>query len=117
MYENIITKEFYTIWKKYKPVVLKMMIDSLDGSFQEYQFMKHEFTDVNPKKNASCSFKLQIYKGRNMKLTPTTVIATDLIAMLKQSIKGTELMKDHIFTISLNTSFKLLVSSEGVSSE
>ena len=117
MYDNIVTKEFYPIWKKYKPVILKMMIDSSDGNQQEYKLSKHEFTDVNSRKNASCSFKLEVYKGKSTKLTKSSVIATDLITMLKQSAKATELMNEKIYNISLDSSFTLLVNSKSAESE
>ena len=114
MYDNIVTKEFYPIWKKYKPVLLKLMIDSLEGTPQDYKLSKHEFTDVNSRKNASCSFKLELHKGKSTKLTKPSVIAADLITLLKQSIKATELMSEYIFNISLDSQFTLLVSSRPV---
>ncbi len=117
MYDNIVTKEFYPIWKKYKPVILKLMIDSLEGTPQEYKLSKHEFTDVNSRKNASCSFKLELFKGKSTKLTKPAVIATDLITMMKQSAKATELMNEYIFNISLDSSFTLTVASRGVEAE
>ena len=88
------------------------MIDSLEGTPQEYKLSKHEFTDVNSRKNASCSFKLEIHKGRSTKVTKPSVIAQDLITLLKQSAKANELMNEYVFNISLDSGFILLVSSK-----
>ena len=112
IYDTSVTKEFFTIWKKYRPVILKLMIDSVKGSVQEYKLSKHEFTDVNTRKSSTFSFKLEIYKGRTLHSTRTGIVASDLIAVLKQSVKALELMDTYTFTFVLDPEFNLLVSSE-----
>ena len=108
----MLTKEFYPIWKKYRPVILKLMIDSLDGSEQSYQLSKHEFSDANTRKSATFSFKLGIHKGRVLHPKKAGVVASDLLALLKQSAKAIELMDTAIFTIVLDPQCKLTINSE-----
>ena len=105
------TKEFFPIWKKYRPVVLKLMIDSLEGEAQSYQFSGHEFADVNTRKSATFSFKLETHKGRVLHPKKASVVAADLMVVLKQSAKAIELTDAYIFNFALDAQFKLTVSS------
>ena len=106
------TKEFFPIWKKYRPVVLKLMIDSLDGPAQSYQLSHHEFSDVNSRKSAVFSFKLKTHQGRVLHPKKASIVASDLLALLKQSAKAIELMDASVFNFVLDSQFKLTVSSE-----
>lgn len=110
--DSALTKEFYPIWKKYRPVVLKLMIDSLDGTAQTYQLSRHEYADVNTRKSAVFSFKLATHKGRVLHPKKASVIAADLLVVLKQSAKARELMEASIFHFVLDAKFNLTVSSE-----
>ena len=105
------TKEFFPIWKKYRPVVLRLMIDSLEGTAQSYQFSKHEFADVNTRKSAVFSFKMETHKGRVLHPKKASIMASDLLALLKQSAKATELMDASVFNFVLDAQFNLTVSS------
>ena len=109
--ETTVTKEFFPIWKKYRPVILKLMIDSLEGTAQSYQFSKHEFSDVNTRKNAVFSFKMETHKGRVLHPKKASVVASDLLALLKQSAKAIELMDASVFTFVLDAQFNLTISS------
>ena len=106
------TKEFYPIWKKYRPVVLKLMVDSLEGTPQSYKFSGHEFADANTRKSAAFSFKLETHKGRVLHPKKASVVASDLMAVLKQSAKATELTDASVFYFVLDSQFNLTVSSK-----
>ena len=109
--ETLATKEFYPIWKKYRPVVLKLMVDSLEGESQSYQLSKHEFTDANTRKSSTFAFKLETHKGRVIKPAKPNVVAADMLAMLKQSAKAQELMQTYIFYIVLDPQFNFTVTA------
>lgn len=87
------------------------MIDSLEGTAQSYQFSKHEFSDVNTRKSAVISFKMETHKGRVLHPKKGSVVASDLLALLKQSAKAIELMDAAIFTFLPDAQFNLINSS------
>ena len=109
--DNTVTKEFFPIWKKYRPVILKLMIDSLEGGAQSYKLSGHEFSDANTRKSAAYSFKLETHKGRVLHPKKASVVASDLMAVLKQSAKAIELTDASVFNFVLDAQFKLTVSS------
>lgn len=109
--ETTVTKEFFPVWKKYRPVILKLMIDSLEGAAQSYQLSQHEFSDVNSRKSALLSFKLEAHKGRVLYPKEASVVTSDLLILLKQSAKAMELMDASVFTFVLDTQFNLTISS------
>ena len=105
------TKEFFPIWKKYRPVVLKLMIDSLEGGIQEYNLSKHEFSEVNTKKSTTYSFKMDAHEGRATYSKKPITIATDFLAMLKSSGRAVELMSTATFSFELDSQFHFKVSA------
>lgn len=109
--EALAVKEFYPIWKKYRPVILKLMVDSIEGTPQTYKMSKHEFTDANTRKSSTYSFKVITQNARNLKPTKASIVGTDFIAMLQQSNKASELMKIYRFTIDMDNQFNLTVSA------
>lgn len=105
------TKEFFPIWKKYRPVILKLMIDSLEGGVQEYNLSKHEFTDVNTKKSTTYSFKMEAFEGRATYAKKPITVGTDFLAMLKSSGRAIELMNTATFSFELDAQFHFKVSA------
>ena len=105
------TTEFFPIWKKYKPVVIKLMKDSLQEP-QSYQLFGHEFSDVNTKSTSTYSFKITVDNGKVTNVKKPSKMANDLLSMLKISPSAKELMESHVFKYDLDASFKLTVQSE-----
>ena len=105
------TTEFFPIWKKYKPVVIKLMKDSLQEP-QSYQLFGHEFSDVNTKSTSTYSFKITVDNGKVTNVKKPSKMANDLLSMLKISPSAKELMESHVFKFDLDASFKLTVQSE-----
>lgn len=104
------TTEFFPVWKKYKPVIIKLMKDSLEGD-QSYQLFGHEFADVNTKSTSTYSFKIVLEDGRVTNVKKPSKMALDLLSMIKQSPSGKELVSIHDFKFDLDGSFKLTVRS------
>lgn len=105
------TNEFFPIWKKYRPVILRLMIDATDGTDQTYKMSKHEFTDVNRKKTTTYSFKMQVHQGKVSYGRKGNLLASDLFEVLKQSAKANELMESSVFSFELNPQFQLSVGA------
>ncbi|WP_141719770.1 hypothetical protein [Roseivirga misakiensis] len=116
-YDTLQTSAFYPLWKKYRPVMLKLMVDA-DNEAQQYQMSKHEFTDLAPKKNIVYSFKLEMFQGAPLVAPKTSLVAQDFIAVIKQSAKANELMQTATYAFELDKQFNLNVSiSERVAQE
>lgn len=105
------TTEFFPIWKKYKPVVIKLMKDSVEEP-QSYQLFGHEFSDVNTKSTSTYSFKITVDNGKVTNVKKPSKMANDLLSMIKLSPSAKELMDSHIYKFDLDASFKLTVQSE-----
>mgnify|MGYP001482987203 CR=1 FL=1 len=110
-------KEFYPIWKKYRPVILKLMVDAIDGTPQSYKLSKHEFTDANSRKSSTYTFKVITENTRNLKPTKASIVGSDFIAMLQQSGTAVELMQVHQFTFAMDNQFNFSVSAEPLETE
>lgn len=108
-YDTLLTSAFYPLWKKYRPVMLKLMVDA-DAEPQQYQMSKHEFTDLAPKKNIVYSFKIEMFKGVPLVAPKTSLVALDFIAVIKQSGKANELMQSATYGFELDKQFRLNVS-------
>jgi len=108
-YDTLLTSAFYPLWKKYRPVMLKLMVDA-DSEPQQYEMSKHEFTDVAPKKNIVYSFKIEMFKGTPLVAPKTSLVALDFIAVIKQSAKANELMQTATYAFEFDKQFRLNVS-------
>ena len=104
------------LWKKYRPAILKLMVDSANGP-QEYQFSKHEFHDVNPKEKGGYSFTLRVLQGKALKELKTSVLAMDLLAVLQSSRKALELTETATYEFMLDKQFLLHITHQEVEKE
>lgn len=100
---------FSDFWNKYRPVVVKMMVDS-EKEVQTYQFLRHEFHDVTPTKKSGYSFKLEIFKGRAQNNIKTSDLAKTLVIILQRSAKAVSLMEEHTFLFQLDKNYVLNVT-------
>lgn len=96
------------LWQKYKPVLLKLMVDAEDGP-QTYQFQQHEFSDLNNQKRTGYSFKMEIHRNQKQNKLSSSV-ATDLLSILQTSEKSDELTREHSYVFQLDKKFVLEVT-------
>lgn len=101
------------VWSKYKPVIVKMMVDSSEKE-QEYQLSNHEFVDVNPKRVTGYSFDIEISKGRILVEPKGNLLLKDFMYVLKKSEKANVLMETRNFNVALSKDFKLTITSSEV---
>ncbi len=106
-------KLYILLWNKYKPVLIKLMRDAANGP-QEYQFISHEFRDLNPKERGGHAFKLEAYKRRAQNDIKMTVVAQDLMEILLKSNTAYELMEEAMYEFTMNKEFKLIVTRHEV---
>ncbi len=106
---NIVdSKPYASVWNKYRPAILKLMVDSA-GEPQQYKHYTHEFVAMNPKEKGF-AFTLQVFKGKAMNNIRKSPIAQDLLGILEQSKKATELMDKCTYEFTLDKRFILRVS-------
>jgi len=101
------------LWSKYRPAILRLMLDSADGP-QEYKFSNHEFKSVNPKEKGGYSFVLRAYQGKAVNDIRASVVAKDLLGILKQSRTASELMEASTYEFMLDKQFLFHIKKENV---
>ncbi|HYG21031.1 MAG TPA: hypothetical protein VD816_18970 [Ohtaekwangia sp.] len=104
-----ITKVYSHVWSKYRPAVLKLMVNATDGP-QEYKFSPHEFRSVNPKEKGGYGFTLQVFQGKAVNNIKASVVAQDLLSILKQSRKALELTEESTYEFVMDKQFVLHVT-------
>lgn len=103
------TGKYAHVWSKYKPVMVKMMVDAPEGE-QSYQLSNHEFIDVNPKRVTGYSFDVEVSKGRVLVEPKNNLLIADLMYILRRSERAIGLMETNKFRFALSKEFKLTIS-------
>lgn len=104
---------YVLLWNKYKPVLIKLMRDASQAP-QEYQFISHEFRDLNPKERGGHAFTLEAYKRRAQNNIKMSVVAQDLMEILLKSNTAYELMEEAMYEFKMDKQFKLTVTRHEV---
>ncbi len=114
--DNETKRTTYTyLWGKYRPALLRLMIDSNDGP-QTYKFSAHEFTAANPRK-VSHAFTLKVHRNRAVNDIRSIAIAKDLLSVLQQSGKASELAETSVYGFTMDRNFVLQVIKEKITQE
>lgn len=98
---------YSSLWNKYRPAILQLMVASAEGP-QQYKLFDHEFKSLNPKEK-SYSFQLLAHQGKAVNNIKTSNPAKDLLEMLNSSKKASELMTEDQFEFTLDRQFMLQV--------
>lgn|SRR5690606_36332999 len=104
---------YATIWNKYRPVILQLMSAAPENGPQEYKLFVHEFKAVGPKERSGYSFVLEAAQGRAINNIRTSTVAKDLLHVLQNSRRATELMDKATYEFSLDKNFMLRVAFKG----
>lgn len=108
-YHALDSLKYSYLWNKYRPVVLKLMIESENGP-QQYQFLKHEFHDINSKEKGGHTFDIAIADGRANKIVNASAVAKSLYAVLDRSTKASELMQSATYGFVLDKQYALHIT-------
>ena len=104
------TARLYTpIWNKYRPAILKMMIDS-ETQPQTYKLSNHEFKALNPKQKGGYTFALQVSSGSVLSGLKDSAVAQDLWEILQLSPKAVQLFADAKYEFTMDREFVLHVN-------
>jgi hypothetical protein len=104
---------YSTLWNKYRPVILKMMTDS-EKAPQQYQLFAHEFKAVGQKERSGFTFTLEASEGKALNNIKTSMVAINLLQVLQQSKRASELMSSGVYQLSLDKHFVLHVNRKKV---
>lgn len=102
-------KIFTPVWNKYRPAILKMMVDSLESP-QEYKLSAHEFKAMNTRLKSGFNFTLQVSKGKAINNIRDSVIARELLEVLQLSRKASELTDEAPYQFELDKHFVLRIT-------
>ena len=108
---STLTNKYAHLWNKYRPAILKYMIDAADGP-QQYRLSKHEFLNINPKEKGGHSFTLRVFQGKSIADKKPTVVATDLLLILQQSKTASALMEVSTYEFELDKQHMLHIKRE-----
>lgn len=100
---------YIPLWNKYRPALLQLMVASAEGP-QQYKLYGHEFKGLNPKEKGGYSFTLQAHKGKAKNNIKTSIVAQNLLAVLENSNKASELMATDIYEFTMDKQFMLRVT-------
>ncbi len=102
-------KVYVPVWHKYRPAILKLMVDALEEP-QQYQLYPHEFRALNARQKGGYNFTLQVANGKPVNKIKDSVNAKDLLTVLQSSPKGSELIENESYEISMDKKFVLHVN-------
>ena len=103
-------------WGKYRPALLKLMVSSAEVP-QQYKFSAHEVRTANPKSKVGFTFTLKLHKGNAVNDIRLSAIAKDLLRVLQQSKKASELSESSVYEFTLDKRFVLHVTKTATESE
>lgn len=109
---NLLTPEpqgaFTSLWSKYRPVILQLMLSAADGP-QQYKLYSHEFKALATK-NATFAFVLYATKGKALNDIRKSRGAQDLMTILNLSRIASDELQKFTFEFRLDTQFMLHVA-------
>ncbi|HET9053376.1 MAG TPA: hypothetical protein VFM90_04340 [Cyclobacteriaceae bacterium] len=106
--DKTFTSPFAPLWNKYRPVLLKLMLDA-QTTPQQYQLFEHEVRSLAPK-GKSLAFTLRVQHNKPLTKIKDSIIVSDLLHTLSLSKKATELMTQHTYEFTLGRDFRLHVA-------
>ena len=99
---------YASLWNKYRPVILQLMM-AAENDPQQYKLSAHEFKAVGRREKAY-SFVLEVSQGKALNNIKGSTVARDLLGILQQSQKGSQLMREAVYELSLDKQFVLHVT-------
>lgn len=106
--DKTFTSPFSSLWNKYRPAVVKMMTEAVNGP-QTYKLFPHEVKALDQKAR-TFKFTLRVENSKPAATPKDSVIGSDLFYALTLSNKAKELMQQHVYEFTLDRDFTLSVS-------
>jgi hypothetical protein len=81
-----------------------------DKDPQQYKLSGHEFKAVGHREKSGFSFTLEVFENKAKNNIKASTVARDLLYILQQSQKATELMKSNTYELRMDKQFVLHVT-------
>ncbi len=104
---------YSSLWNKYRPMILKLMV-AAEKDPQQYKLFSHEFKAVGLKEKTGYSFVLEVSHGKAVKTIKGSAVARDLLGVLQQSQKASQLMTEAVYELKLDKQFVFHVTRKVV---
>lgn len=105
---------YSTLWNKYRPVILQLMSAAVENGPQQYKLFAHEFKAVGQKEKSGFSFMLEASNGKAINNIKTSTVAKNLLQVLQQSKRASELMSEAPYELSMDKNFMFRVNRKDV---
>jgi hypothetical protein len=96
-------------WKKYLPVI-RILLKRAADTEQTVTLNRTDFERTTKLRKPACSFAVEIVKGR-LSAINQSVPAKDLLGILHEDEVAKSLLRQHHYTISLNSDFLLSIKN------
>lgn len=106
----MLTRTYTPIWHKYRPVILKMMIDSKTEP-KVYQLSEHEFKALSGRPKGGYTFTLLVGNGKVQNNIRDVAVAQDLWEILQLSPTATDLIGNNSYQFIMDKNYQLRVES------
>lgn len=106
----MLLRTYTPVWHKYRPVILRMMIDSTEGP-KTYQLSEHEFKAMDTRKKGGYSFTLEVGNGKIKNNVKDILIAQDLWQVLQLSPKATDLIQQSSYRFEMDKNYMLRIET------
>ena len=100
---------YTSLWSKYRPMILQLMM-AAEKDPQQYKLFAHEFKAVGQREKAGYSFLLEVSNGKALNKIQGSMVARDLLGVLQQSQKASQLMSEAVYELRLDKQFIFHVS-------
>lgn len=107
-------RKYAPFWSKYRPAILKMMVQANLNESQQYQFMKHELMAIEQKPKGGFNFRLVVSMNKPTRDSSDSELAKDLLNMLRLSQTGLALMSNNQYEIVLDKAQVLRISRQSI---
>ena len=108
---------YSSLWNKYRPVILQLMSAAVENGPQQYKLFAHEFKAIGQKEKTGFSFMLEASHGKALNNIKTSTVAKNLLQVLQQSKRASELMSEAPYELSMDKHFVLRVNRKEVVKE
>lgn len=108
---------YSTLWNKYRPVILQLMSAAVENGPQHYKLFAHEFKAVGQKEKSGFSFVLEASNGKATNNIKTSTVAKNLLQVLQQSRRASELLSEAPYQLSMDKQFVFHVTRKDVVKE
>jgi hypothetical protein len=95
---------YTSLWNKYRPMILKLMV-AAEKDPQQYKLFPHEFKAVGQREKTGYSFLLEVSNGKALNKIQGSMVARDLLGVLQQSQKASQLMREAVYELRLDKQF------------